>query len=128
MERNESPPDQAQASNQPQVNLAGLEPLRALDVAVELIPMRSKMALYMFLRTHEQEFPARYMRTFAGKQQRMLYDSEIRRIRELLLVEPGADEYHTDTFQARTGITGRPRTRPVSPIDLVMARAMGRRR
>jgi len=85
--------------------------------------MRSRMALHMFLHYHQEEFPARYMRGRFGRVTRMLYDSEIRRIREMLLAEP--DPYHTENFKATRVSTGRPRTRTRSPIDEIMRRAMG---
>ena len=103
-----------------QLPLVPLEPLRSLTVAVELIPMRSKQALYMFLHYHQEEFPARYMNTFFGKQTRMLYDREIRQIREMLLIEDGSDAYHTPAMLAREPRRPRPR----SPIDEIMRRAM----
>jgi hypothetical protein len=104
----------------------GLEPLRSLAVAVELIPMRSRMALYTFLHNHQEEFPPRYM-PGRLKPVRMLYDSEIIKIREMLLAEP--DPYHSDAFiesRASKGVYLRGHKRPTSPIDLVMQRAMAR--
>lgn len=95
-----------------------LEPLRSLAVAAEMIPMRSMNSLYQFLLRHKAEFPSRYFHGKQGKQVRMLYDNEIKKIREMLLIENGDDKYHT-------GVARGPRAAR-SPIGAIMQRAMAR--
>lgn len=97
-----------------------LEPLYRLEVAAELVPFGTLAGLYMFLSRHKEEFPGRYMQTYGGRQVRMLYASEIRKIREMRLLEAGEDRYHTEAFKTQWN---RPRF-PRTPIGEIMRRAM----
>lgn len=73
--------------------ISSLEPLYSLEVAAELIPMTSIQTLYVFLGKHKDKFPARYRNGGAvpvngrmmARQQRLLSESEIIRIREMVI-------------------------------------------
>ena len=102
-----------------------IEPLYPLAVAVEMIPMRTMNALYLFLDRNKKLFPARYMKTRINHmtvEVRMLYLSEIKRIRQMLLIVDGNDKYHSIKFQEARQLQRK--VRSLSPIDAIMQRAM----
>jgi hypothetical protein len=66
-----------------------LEPLYTLRVAAEMIPCVHVGALKDFLRRHRREFPTRTM-PINRRRVRMLYLSEIERIRQLRVKEESA--------------------------------------
>ena len=92
-----------------------VEPLYRLEVAAELVPFPTMNSIYLFLFKHPIEFPPRYMRTFGGRQVRVLLASEVRKMREMRLLQNGEDRYHSAAFQAR---------RVQSPIEAIIKRAM----
>ena len=69
-----------------------IDPAYSLRVAAELIPMPSVAALYLFLGRNKDEFPPRYKvvggprATRGGHQVRILFESEILKIREMVYV------------------------------------------
>ena len=69
-----------------------IEQLYTLQVACELIPMPSMGALYQFLHTNKDQFPARYRKT-AWFEVRLLSESEILRIREMTLHDAAHSRY-----------------------------------
>lgn len=100
-------PSQAlSASNYP-------EPLFTLAVAVEMIPMPSISALYVFLARYKAEFPGRYRKT-RWYEVRLLSQSEILRIREMTTHGFAKSRYSSPNHGGRGG-----------PIAAIMRRAMG---
>jgi len=89
-----------------------LEPLRPLDVAIELIPYPSMAGLYQFLSKNKDMFPAHYRAT-TGYALRLLYMCEIEAIRNMTIRE--AADY------PRFRGSGRPRGHSI--IDAMIARA-----
>jgi hypothetical protein len=63
----------------------GIEPLYPMNVAVEIIPFPSRAALDEWLRSHAAEFPPARIRKYGWTKKRMLTQSEIFRIREILM-------------------------------------------
>ena len=62
------------------------EVLYDLKCAYRLIPIQYE-ALRKFLSRHKSQFPARYRRSKGGGRIRLLYASEIRRIRAMVIIE-----------------------------------------
>lgn len=65
-----------------------IQPLFDLDMASSLIPMRYT-SLKTYLSKHKDQFPPRYMLTYAHRRIRMLTAAEIKGIRSSLLQGPG---------------------------------------
>jgi len=78
-----------------------LEPMVSLEVAVELIPMTSRAALYQFLHHHKSEIPRHYKR-IGWREVRMLTMSEIQKIRDMTIKSTGR-------YTERAPSPGRPR-------------------
>ena len=65
-----------------------IDPLFDLRAAAMLVPMRRR-SLQTFLARHKDEFPARYRLDGSGHRRvRVIYASEVRRIREQVLRGP----------------------------------------
>ena len=89
--------------------------LYSVQVACELIPVKSTAALYQFLFKHKAEFPQRYSTTH-GRPPRMLYGHEILRIREMRINESVGQRFYRGS--------GRPTNkRARSVIDYIIAQA-----
>jgi|SRR6266850_1493691 len=90
-----------------------------LNVAVQLIPMPSMAALYIFLSKHKEMFPGKYSRSGGpgvarrGFEQRFLSKSEILKIREM--------RFHTKD-ESRFMHAGRPFGRPKGVIGSIIRR------
>ena len=89
--------------------------LYPLQVACELIPVKTTAALYQFLFRHKDEFPQRYSQA-KGRPPRMLYGHEILRIREMRI-----NEYVGRRFYEGNGRPSNKRARSV--IDYIIAQA-----
>jgi hypothetical protein len=89
------------------------EPIYALKVAVEAIPMTSIGALYQFLSAHKEEFPPLYYGR-GRKARRMLTKTEIAKIRCMI--------YTTDDVYATRRLGRRP-GRHYNLIEAIIARA-----
>ena len=95
-----------------------IEPMYPLDVAAELIPMPSVVALYQFLNRNRDQFPGRY-RTSGGRgvrrggyEQRFLTESEILRIRDMTFHGIEGSRFANKSTASR------------GPIARIIARAM----
>ena len=91
-----------------------LEPMRSLEVAAELIPFSTVNALLQFLYHNRTLFPSRYIGGY-----RMLYDSEIIKIRQIRIEEGENGFYNSQAF--KTARRGRKRA---GFVDSIIKRAM----
>lgn len=98
--------------------IPGVPFLYPLKFAAEIIPFPTVSALYQWLFYHKEDFPPRYM---PGRmhQIRVLTADEIRRIREMRLIEGEDSHYQRESFQLAAR---RPKAR--GPLAAIMRRAM----